>query len=201
MRFAGPDVILFVVGLLLFGGAGYALVAQGGADVLGEPGSPTSVYTVTFPLETVEVDSADAPSFQGATATFQVNATNVKTVIVDVQCSDPVPGGTFRLTVNVEGPNGLAGEPVSGACGAPVQVQVPVAEPPTAATAQGSTAEEAKAGLPASENATAAQGTWTVTVTGSRGGAPIGLPGPGAPGGTILMSVERWEPELSPVTR
>lgn len=204
MRIAGPDVILFAVGLLLFSGAGYALVQQGGAGVLGQGGSPTGFYDVAFPTSTVAVgEPASVPTFQGASATFQVNATNVKTVIVDVKCNDPVPGGTFQLTVTVEGPNNLTTEqPVRGACGSAVQVQVPVAAPPEAATAQGSTEEDAKASLPTDANATAAQGEWKVTVTGSRGGTPLpGIPGPGAPSGSIEMSVERWEPKLSPVVR
>ena len=202
MRIAGPDVILFAVGLLLFSGAGFALVQQGGAGVLGQSGSATGVYTVTFPLETVQVgEPATVASFQGAEAVFQVNATNVKTVIVEVQCTDPVPGGTFQLTVNVAGPNGLAGEPTTGACGSALTVEVPVATPPAAATTQGGSVDEARENLADAENATAAQGEWTVTVTGSRGGTPLpGIPG-GTPGGSIVMSVERWEPELSPVTR
>ena len=203
MRIAGPDVILFVVGLLLFSGAGYALVVQGGTDVLGQPGSATGFYTVAFPLETVPVgEPAPVQSFQGAQAVFQVNATNVRTVIVEVECNDPVPGGTYQVTVEVAGPNGLTAEPATGNCGSALAVEVPVAEPPAAATVQGGTLDEARESLPASENATAAQGEWTVTVTGSRGGTPLpGLPGPGTPGGSIAMSVERWEPELSPVQR
>lgn len=202
MRLAGPDVILFVVGLLLFSGAGYALVVQGGPGVLGQSGSPTGAYTVTFPLETVPVgEPAAAGDLASAQATFQVNATNVKTVIVQVECSDALPGGTFQLTVNVAGPNGLAGEPATGSCGSAVEVQVPVATPPESGLAQGDTEEEARANLAQDANATAAQGAWTVTVTGSRGAGPIpGLPA-GNPGGSIVMSVERWEPELSPVQR
>lgn len=200
MRIAGPDIVLFLVGLVLFSGAGYALVVQGGPGVLGS-GSATGVYTVTFPLETVEVDQADVPSYQSAKAEFQVNATNVKRVLVAVACTDTVPGGTYRLTVSVEGPNGLKSAPTTGACGANLEVEVPVAEPPVSATTQGGSEEEARDALPAHENATAAQGLWTVTVAGNRGGAPLpGLP-TGVPSGTLTMSVERWEPELSPVSR
>ena len=104
--------------------------------------------------------------------------------------------------MTVEGPNDLAGEPATGSCGSALVVEVPVATPPVAATAQGGTAAEARENLPAFDNATAAVGEWTVRVTGSRGGTPLpGLPGPGTPGGSIVMSIERWEPELSPVQR
>ena len=200
MRVAGPDVILFVVGLLLFSGAGYALVVQGGAGVLGQPGSATGVYDVAFPLETVEVDAADVADFGSAQATFQVNATNVKRVVVLVECSETLPGGTFNLRAEVTGPNGLAAEPAFGQCNSPFEVEVPVATPPEAGTAQGGTFEQARASVAADANATAAQGEWVVSVTGSRGGTLPGLPA-GNPSGRIVMNVERWEPELTPVQR
>lgn len=200
MRVAAPDVILFVVGLVLFAGAGYALVQQEGSGVLGSGGSPTGVYTVTFPLETVEVDEASVANFASANAEFQVNATNVKRVLVTIDCNDPLPGTTYNLRVEVEGPN-VTAEPAFGRCNEAFEVEVPVADAPVSAATEGGTEEEARANLPPSENATKAQGLWTVTVTGSRGGTPLpGLP-QGQPSGAVVLSVERWEPELSPVTR
>src|SRR5688500_8402543 len=108
MGMAGPDIVLFVVGFVLFAGAGYALVAQGD---LGGGSSPTNAYSVLYPLSKVEAGKANVPDFGSASPTIPVTLGNVTKVTVTLACNDAVPGGTFNLQVNIEPPNGIA--PVS----------------------------------------------------------------------------------------
>ena len=203
MRMAGPDVVLFVVGALLFGGATAAIVtSEGGLGAITGGGSPTGVYTVTFATRTVDGEPADLPSFTSGEATFNVNNTRVSTVTVVVTCSDPVPAGsTFSFTVAVAGPNGIAAEPATGRCGQPLEVPVEVAAVPATTTVQANTEAEAIQAVADDANATRAVGTWTVTVTGSRG-APALLPGGATdPRGSVLLRVETWEPNPAPVAK
>src|ERR1051325_8168097 len=91
MGMAGPDIVLFVVGFLLFAGAGYALVAQGGLN--GDGGSPTNVFSVLYPLSRGEVGKENVADFASVTKTFQVAQTNVSKMVVSIACNDPLPGG------------------------------------------------------------------------------------------------------------
>ena len=205
MRLAGPDVVLFLVGALLFSGATAAIVTrEGGVGALGGGGSALGVYTVTYNTEESAVGEAAAvASFASGEASFVVNSTDVSRVIVVVDCNDPVPGpAAFTLTMEVTPPEGsnITVEPQQVACG-DVEVPIDVAEVPSDTAVRGSTPDEARQNLSPDANATKAQGTWTVRVTGSRGAAPT-LPVPGsAPSGTLALKVETWEPAFTPVQK
>lgn len=196
MRMAGPDLVLFVVGALLFGGASYAIVAEGGVG----SSSALGVFEVSFDTSAEEVGSEDVQSFRSASAEFDVSADRVSKVVVTVQCADPAGAAApFTLQVAVEGPNGLGAPPQSGTCGQPLEIPIEVAPVPADTTVQARTEEEARERVQ-SENSTAAQGTWTVTVTGGRS-APALPVNPGDPGGSIALSVEQWAPTFTPVQR
>lgn len=197
MRIAGPDIVLFAVGLLLFGGAGYALVVSGG---LGN--SATGVYDVRHDVSEVEVGNVPVASFQTVTETFDVNLTHVASLTIVIQCTDTVPGGTFQMQVQVEPPaaSGLTVDPVAGACGSAIEVPVEVTPVPADGPLQAGSLEEAQTEASADANATKAQGTWTVTVNGRRGTGPVpGIPA-GNPGGSIVMNAQRWTTEVAAST-
>lgn len=200
MQMAGPDIVLFVVGALLFGGATYAIVSSEGD--LGGAGSALGVFTVTYAPSMVEVGSAEAASLRAATAEFDLNETNVLRVLVLVQCTDTGPTldtVPFQLQIRVEGPNGLVGEG-SGSCTQDPAVEIPIATLPASTTAPGATEAEARSGLPPATEPTAV-GTWTVTVTGSRAQQQA-VPLPVVdPAGTITLTAEIAEPSFAPVQR
>lgn len=207
MRMAGPDVVLFVVGALLFGGASAAIVtSDGGIDALtGGGGSALGVFTVTYGTDVVEGEAQQVADF-GSTGPvqFDVNNTRVSKVFVVLSCSDAAVGpAAFQVTVTVEGPNGIATEPQTVACGN-VEIPVDVTPVPPATNVQGATQAGAEANIPQEANATKAVGTWKVSVSGQRGGVspPGGLPvNPGNPSGSIALDVEIWEPTLAPVQK
>jgi hypothetical protein len=187
MKLAGPDLILFVVGLLLFAGAGYGLIATG-SDLSGGGGA-LGLFQVTYPTETVELDAEAVPDLGGThDVTFEVDAIDLTEVTVAVACGGPAAGLPYTLVVRVAGPNSLAGD-ASGGCG--TSVTVPVSEVPPTTTVRGADADDAHHNLGEHPNATRGQGTWTVTVSGSRGTGGVPLPGPG-PSGTVSFAYERW---------
>lgn len=198
MRMTGPDIVLFVVGALLFGGATYAIVNMDGG--LGGTGSPLSSFTVTWAATETEVGSVDVGSVRDAEETFDVTTTGVTTVTVLVACSDPVPGpGAFNVQISVAGPNGLTGEG-SGACNGEIAIPIEVDTPPADTSVRGDLESEARENLPVSANATRAVGTWTVSVSGGRAGGLPGVPGTD-PAGTITLNVETYEARLSPLQK
>lgn len=196
MGMAGPDIVLFVVGFVLFAGAGYALVATGGVG----DGSPTNVYSVLFPLSQVEAGKESVADFGSFSKAVPVDAANVSKMVVTLACTDTVPGGTFTLQVRIEPPNGL--EPVTkgAACGSKVEIDVPVAEVPPSTAVSGSDRDAAAATLGSDASATRAVGEWKIAVSGARGGALPGLPA-GNPSGTITLVAHQWAPELTPVVK
>lgn len=202
MRMAGPDIVLFIVGALLFSGATAAIVTrEGGVGALGAGGSALGIYDVTFPTKDIAGQDDTVDSFASHTVEFTVNNTDVSTVTIQISCTDPVPAGAaYTLHVEVVAPNGITVPPSDVGCGA-VEIPVKVADVPERTTVQGGTPAEARAKLAQDANATRAVGAWTVTVSGSRGAAPIGLPGPTVPRGSITLMVEAWEPVLSPVQK
>lgn len=195
MRMAGPDILLFAVGLLLFSGASYALVQQGG---LGS--SATGVYDVTHPVETIEVGKQAVPNFASATATFTVNATTVSKVTIVIACTDTVPGGTFRLQVQVEPPaaSGLKADPKAGPCGTPIEIPVEIAPVPASGTVQAADIEDARVKGSADGDGAKAVGDWKVTVNGARQAGPLpGVPGAaGNPGGSITLNADTWTTDV-----
>lgn len=206
---AGPDILLFVVGALLLGGATFAIVAQGGPSALGGGSSPTSIFSVSWSVASVNVSAPKAIPDLGSSTRIDVpvTATNVTQLTFAIQCTDAVPAGApvgpFEVTMSVAPPNGIpAPKAVTAPCGGSLKVDVPVASVPPPTNVQGATADAAAATLPSDPNATMAVGTWSVTVSGSRaGGTPLpGLPA-GDPGGTLAANAQTWQPQLTPVTK
>lgn len=194
MRMAGPDIVLFVVGALLFGGATYAIVST---DGLGGSASALGVFQVTYSARTIEIGTIDVASMRSATEDFEVDEPGVTKVVVDVTCTDPLPVA-FSISVAVKGPNGQTGEG-AGSCTVPVEIEFPIATIPADTTVAASTEDEARANLAGPENNTA-NGLWTVTVSGTRGQQPVPIP-VADPAGTIALSVEVAQPRFSPVQR
>lgn len=195
MKLAGPDLILLVVGFLLFAGAGYGLIATG-TDVGGNA-SALGIFRVDYETETVELDPQSVPDLGGThEVTFEVDAVDVTKVTVTVGCGGPQASVPYTLVVSVAGPNGLAGEN-NGGCG--TSVEVPVSAVPASTSVPGDNEDEAHENLGEHPNATLAQGTWTVTISGSYNGASV-LPVPG-PSGTVGMTVDRWMHSFTPVQR
>lgn len=199
MQMAGPDIVLFVVGALLFGGATYAIVTS---DDLGGSTSALGVFQVSYTSSLVELGQETPASLRSATATFDVTQANVSALTLTISCTGATAGGPvpFNLQVTVEGPGGITTDG-TGTCASGVTIDIPVAAMPPATSVAGTTEAEANDNLALAENATAAQGAWTVTVSGSRQGTGA-LPVPvGDPGGTIVLAAEVWTPQFSPIQR
>lgn len=199
MRMAGPDIVLFVIGALLFGGATYAIVSQPGG--LGGAGSALGAFNVAWSPELVELESEPVANLRSGEVAFNVTRTDVSAIVVTLECSDaaPVSPVPFNVQVSVAGPHGLAKEG-SGSCGQPIVIEVPTgfALPTEKGVVAGSTEAEARANLAADGNTTAT-GTWTVTVSGSRGQTPT-LP-VGDPSGSVTLAVEVAKATLTPIQR
>ena len=204
MRMAGPDIVLFLVGALLFTGATAAIVTRdGGLDAFGGGGSALGFYSVAYTTAETAVGEAASVSFDSGEASFDVNQTNVANLIVVIECSGDVPGPaafTITLTVTPPASSGLTVEPQQIGC-SNQEVVIPVTAVPETGTVRGGSEAEARENLGQDANATRAQGTWTVAVSGSRGGGPATIPGlpAGTPTGTIATKVETWEPAFTPV--
>lgn len=198
MRMAGPDIVLFVVGALLFGGATFAIVSEG---ALGTTGSAAGVFNVAYETETAELESLGVADYRSATLTFDVAETNVAAIVVTLQCTDPASAAVpFAIQATLTSPGGDVVD-ATGACGSDLVLEAPITEPPSGTTVLGSTEDEARENLPEVENATAAQGTWTLTISGGRQGAPA-IPLPvGNPSGNAVVTAEVWEPRFTPVAR
>jgi len=203
MRMAGPDIVLLVVGALVFGGATYAIAKQPGG--LTGNASAAGVFTVTFVTSEAEGGEADVGSFRQASTTFDLEDRNVSRVTFDVVCSDPATAAVpFVIQLTVTPPAGIpAPEPKSGNCGSAITVDVPIADVPETASVPGTLEEDARANLAEFPNATRAIGTWTIDVSGARQGGPAGaLPIPaGDPSGAIALTIESWEPRFAPIQR
>jgi hypothetical protein len=195
----GPALVLFVVGFLLFAGAGSAFVVTSGPGAVTQSTSALGLFDVTYSTSSVEVDSQSVGDMSSGSASFEVGQANVTAVVVTVECTDQAGGAApFNVRVEVEGPNDTTADPQSGQCGQPIVVEVAVAPVPPSATVPGDTEPEARAALAPSANATKAQGTWEVRVSGSRQGDPIGLP-VARPTGTVTIEVDQWTPRFAAV--
>lgn len=202
MRMAGPDIVLFVVGALLFGGASWAIVQQGGLDALAEPTSALGTFTVTFGASEEEIETREVASFRSVEETFEIDATNVTKVLVTIDCADAQAGNVaeFTLDVTVEGPANVTPVTSSHACAQGLQIPIEVAPVPGDTSVAATTETEAYANLATNANATKAQGTWTVTISGGRAAGPVPVPDQvPPPGGSIGVSVERWTATVTPV--
>lgn len=204
MRMAGPDIVLFVVGAVLFGGATYAIVALDGG--LGST-SAAGFFDVTFSTQSEELAREAVGDLRSAEVPIEIDeaaARHLVALVFSIDCSD-LPAGTaapFELQLSVEGPNGQAGE-ASGTCGSAVEVPFEVGEVPGPTIAAGSSEEDARAAFEGSAHAgepSPAIGTWTVTVSGGRGG-PTGVIPVANPSGAIVVTAEEWTPTFTPGTR
>jgi hypothetical protein len=203
MRMAGPDVILFVVGALLFGGATYAIVQQGGPGAFGQAGSAAGFFNVAYTTASESLEPISIPNVRSSEVPFTLNQTDVSKVTITVACTDGAAGtaAPFAVTVALTAPNNISADPIAGRCGQPLEFSVDVAPVPPAGTVIGATEPEARANLFPDANATRAQGEWKVSVTGGRGG-PGGVAVPGVvipePTGTITVKLDRWSASLTP---
>lgn len=200
MRMAGPDIVLFVVGLLLFSGAGYAIITSD--EDLSASGSASGVFNVAWTTSEAEIATEGIDSFRDATLLFTIETLNVSLVTFTIDCQDPAGTAVpFQLTITVTSPNGTSEEPSTAACAPGIVVDFAVADVPPATVARGSTPDAAREDLAGRVTSSAALGEWTLTITGDRSGAPV-LPVPvGEPTGSATLSVQTWEPAFTPVPR
>lgn len=207
MGMAAPDVVLFVVGFLLFGGAVTAIVVQGGPSALAGGGAATTVYAIDFATKSVDVGKDAVADFNGQhKASINVTTHNVSVMHVTVQCSDPasaLPAGGFNIQLQIQPPAGIAAPPAKvGVCGQTISVDIPVASVPPKTSGAGSSPDDAAANLPMAENHTAALGTWVITTNGARGGLPVGAPSnPSNPGGSLVLKADVWEAKATAVPK
>lgn len=207
MRITGPDVALFVVGLLLFSGATLALYQQGGFSAVTQPGSALNIFNVRYTTSQAALEPVAVQNMRTASAAFDVNQTDVARVFVRVQCNpdQAAAAAPFAVAIDVAGPNGLTGQGGGNCSGNAIEIPINVTAVPAGGAVEGGTQEEARANLPRDANATRAQGTWTITIAGSRsapgGVGPIPQDPTPAPGGSVTLAVERWTAELAPVQR
>lgn len=204
MRMAGPDIVLFVVGAVLFGGATYAIVSLDGG--LGNT-SAAGFFDVSFSTTDEELTRETVGDLRSATLDVEVDeaaAGHIVALTFIVECTD-LPAGAaapFTLQLAVEGPNGQTGD-ASGACGSAVEVPFEVGEVPADTVAPGSTEADARAAFEETIHAgetSAAVGTWSVTVSGGRGGATGVIP-VANPSGAIVVMAQEWTPTFTPGTR
>jgi len=208
MGMAAPDVVLFIVGALLFGGAVTALMVQGGPAALGGTGgSATGIYTVDYETKTVDAAKEAVSDFSVQhKATLNMTTLNVTSIKVVIQCTDPasnVPNAEFNIQVQVQPPGGIAApKPTFGICGQKIEIPIPVAALPPKTTVTGSSPADAAAHVPHDTNESAAAGTWVVTTSGGRAGGqlPVGIPA-GNPGGTILLQADQWDSKITAVPK
>lgn len=202
MRMAGPDIVLFVVGALLFAGATFAIVKTEGGATLGSGGSASGVYTVTYAEKDLFTQGADILDVGSGTASIPVTADNVGTVLVTFDCADPASQvSPFTYEVKATGPSGQTASAKSSCGNGKVTLRVPVAPKPPDTTTSGKSAADAEKNLPPPQNATAAKGTWKITVTGARNTpAPLPLGGtPAQPAGHVELKAVGWTPKLTPL--
>lgn len=204
MRMAGPDIVLFVVGAVLFGGATYAIVSLDGG--LGNT-SAAGFFAVFFSTIDEELTREPVGDLRSATLDVTVDeaaARHLAALTFTLECADLAAGAAapFTLQLAVEGPNGQTGD-ASGACGSAVEVPFEIAEIPVDTVAPGSTEEDARAAFEESIHAgepSTAVGTWRVSVSGGRGG-PTGVIPVGNPSGAIVVMAQEWEATFTAGTR
>jgi hypothetical protein len=194
MRFAGPDVVLFIVGALLLSGSVYGIYAIGGL----EGGGGAGAYQVEWSESTSETIVASFNGDDSVPFAFDVNATSALLVTVTVDCAHAaaLPGQIAAgITVTVEGPAG-SGEG-SGTCGSPVTVEIPIAEKPAEMVLEGDSQRDAERRALARLGGEAV-GEWTGSVTFSTAGG--GLGGTVTPhSGDVNVALTKAVPKASPV--
>jgi len=192
MRMAGPDILLFAIGVVLLAGAAFAIIQDGGLS----PTSASGTFDVAF--ETSE--ATESATFATGDTTFTVDETATSKLTFTLACNDAGAGtpGAFNMQVTITGP-GYEGDPEAATCGSSFEVDI--AEPPSDTTVLGRDEDEARGNLADPEQAGLAVGEWTINVVGSRAGQlPVGLPA-GEPTGSIDFTLESWRPVFTPGTR
>ncbi len=163
MRLAGADVVLFIVGAVLFTGSVYGLAREGAFG-----GGATSVYGLFNVGYASAEETLDATTFDTqptVDVAFEVNGTGVQSVTLRIECAHATNIGPASTTISVDvaGPNGLAGSG-SGACGGAFDVPVEVFPAPKGGTIEAANEAEARARASARLNANAT-GDWTATLS------------------------------------
>lgn len=196
------DAILLVAGLLLFGGATAGLVSMGGFETIVQQTSPTGLFNVTFALSTLTLAEKTVTSYASGSLNFEVTTPNMTKLKFSVLCTDPAPSGMppYEVTVRVEGPNGTTGGPKTANCGTSLEIDIPLANPPSPGTVPGETEKEARGNLATSPNGTKALGTWKVTYSGKRATLPL-QPDLAVPGGTVRLGGEEWKAKLTAIPK
>lgn len=207
MRMIAPDIVLLAAGILIFGGAAAGLYGIGGFDTVTETGSALGSFNVTFALKDGDAITNPVTAYSASgSSNFNLQATNVTTVLISVACSDTQPGAAqnpYRLRVEVYHRGTKKAEKPNTNCGSPIELQVDVAPTPAGGAVAGRTEAEARSNLKPSANSTAGQGEWSVRYFGSRTNTvPDPLPTPQTPpGGSIKLTPRIWEAKLSPLTK
>lgn len=198
MRFAGPDVVLFIAGALLFSGSVYGLIQLDGHE-----GSATGAFKIAWSeaTEEVPVGSFDTePAFPYA---FTVNGTGVGNVLVTVICSQsPAAAGpvTTSVSVDLAGPNGQGGQQ-SGTCdGQAITIEIPTGNVTEGATVQAGTASEAEAAALADFVGTSAVGAWSGNVTFTQQGNGLPVPQVVTWSGDVTATLTRFAPRATAIS-
>lgn len=174
MRLAGPDAVLFVVGLVMLGGSGYGLYVN---DAFGGGTSAFGAYTVTFaPAEETlsDVHSFETTGSENFEFTVPEGHWQMVTIVVSCQHAAGVPSQvSTAIDVTVTPPEGLNETTASGQCGSPIEVPVQVSAVPQGGIVEGSDSDDAAFQAEESQLSHAAVGNWTgsLTFTSSGGGA------------------------------
>ncbi|MHB8604375.1 MAG: hypothetical protein ACYDCK_03885 [Thermoplasmatota archaeon] len=182
----GPAVVLFVAGILLIAGSGYALVHYEGVNpagqIVGTGGG--SAFTVAWASAAHQhFQSQDVAEPSSIPVTFAIDHGEMEKVELVVECTDTNPAaGQAPVTIHValKGPDGLTGTK-DGACGGKVTLDIPVNALPATSTQTGATAAAAEASALAAndqahpEVAKKGVGSWTGSVTFTPP-APVSLP-------------------------
>lgn len=192
MRMVGPDIVLFVVGALLFSGATYGLVQYSG----GAEDSNLGLYLVTWQQGESTADVGRYAEGQAAQMFMaNVTGTNLVKLIFTFQCADPSAAkgaNPFRYSVTFgDLPEGLAkpDDVSTQACDSSVEREVVInTTAPAEQQIQSADGETAKADAAKLGNATGS-GEYHLTVNGARTQAVPGPIGGTAGGASVTVTV------------
>lgn len=197
MRIAGPDVVLFVIGLLLFSGSVYGLVATGAFE--GDT-SALGAYSLSWSEETEETTLTEFATENSAPFNFTINENGVLAVTVVVACQHAAttpPGVTTSVDVTLTGPNGLNGTG-AGECGSPVTIDIPVDELPASGSAHADSPEAAVAEVTADVGKDAL-GEWSGEATFASSGSGTAVPGLVEWSGDVTLELTKAKGAATPM--
>lgn len=201
MRMAGPDVVLFFAGLLLFSGSAYGLWVTGGLS--GGGTSPFNAFTLDWASSEETQSLATFETVPEQAFTLEWNETGATQIVFTISCSlaQPVPGVTVTMDVELTTPNGTA-EPVSGTCGTPLEIPFVFDEAPeNGGTVQAPDADSAQRDAAASLGR-AGVGTYSGVVRfTSQNAIPVPVPVQVDYSGEIAAVVTTWSATATPLVR